>query len=670
MSIVNFFLAFSALSIFLLSVVVLSRNHKDPVNLSFALFLLIGSLWPLTIYLFWLKAIYLIGSIIPALFLYFAVTLVKKKTPSFKIAILCLITVLIFVLTLFLTSDIDLNFWKTCWAGYYFVFMGAAIIYLYVNYRKSTGFVKTQLRFVLLSVIFPVLMACIPNVVLPIFNNYDYIYLGPISLTIMGGIITYAIIRHRFLDIRLLIARSVTYGLLLVILASFYAVGLFMFGDPDDLIVSTILALIMTFTFRPLKQLLEKTTNRIFYKDAYDTDELLFTLSQMMSSALTLKVLAENVMEVLRIKMHIVKLEVFVEDRTGKEVLQTVPAGQAPYVLNKEVIAKLQKAGEMLVFDELPEGETKDLLRQQEISIFLCLKTTHRLVGFLIMGNKASGEIYFDQDIKTLSIMAPEFAVAVENALHYETLREEIKAATEELRTANDRLKELDRLKDEFISIASHDLRTPIGTVKNFLWLTLNKKYRLGEKVKDNLNRAYAAAERTASLISDMLDVSRIEGGRIEMKMQAVTLCEIMGEIKDDISAKAKEKKIMIKISCADNIKIVSDPDRLLQIINNLVDNAVKFTPHGGVVEILIKQTEKEAQILVTDTGIGIDKNDFPKLFTKFGRLHNTLSSVPEAPGTGLGLYITKKMVELLKGTITVESTVGKGTTFTCSFPR
>ncbi|MBI3887675.1 HAMP domain-containing histidine kinase [Candidatus Microgenomates bacterium] len=434
--------------------------------------------------------------------------------------------------------------------------------------------------------------------------------------------------------------------------------------------------MILAASFQPLRKALERVTSGFLYKNAYDTDELLYMLSQVMSSSLTLKVLAENVMEMLRAKAHITKIEIYVLNQKGENVLQTVPIGQPPYALDNEEIKVLGTSEKPLVFSEMTEGPQKAIMRRKEIEVFLKLKTTHRLVGFLIMGPKITGDIYFDQDIKTLTIMSPSFAVAVENSLSYEEIRKfndtlqlEIKKATEDLLMANERLKEVDKLKDEFISIASHDLRTPLTTVKNYLWLTLNKG-KLVPKVKQDLERAYSAADRTALLVADMLDVSRIEGNRIELKMEPLKLNDLLTEVSDEIAAKAQAKKVDFTIKCDKEAKIVTDHERLLQVIINLADNAVKFTQENGKVAINVKIKDDKVLISISDTGMGIAKEDFPKLFTKFGRLHNTLSSVPEVPGTGLGLYIAKKMVDLLRGTIDVSSMVGKGTTFTCSFVK
>lgn len=403
----------------------------------------------------------------------------------------------------------------------------------------------------------------------------------------------------------------------------------------------------------------------IFVKKAYETEELLYLLSQVMASSLTFKVLTQNILEIIRQKLRIAKAGVIVIDSRGRLLKEVAPDWQTPYEIAPEDLTKL--------------GETndKDLLKKYKISLFLPLKTNHRLVGYLIFSGKSTKTEYTPQDIKTLEIFSPEFAVAIENSLAYEeirqfndTLQTEVKNATDELRQANQRLLELDRLKDEFISIASHDLRTPVSAVKNFLWLTINKESQLAPKVRDNLERAYNAADRTALLISDMLDVSRIEGRRLEVRKISIDLAKAFNEVREDIDVKAKAKKINLLLDCPASTTVLTDPNKLLQIINNLVDNAIKFTPIGGKIEVKARPVGNKVVVSVSDTGMGIEKSDLPKLFTKFGRLHSSLSSVPEIPGTGLGLYITKKLLDLLGETIEVTSEVNKGTTFTFTLEK
>ena len=293
------------------------------------------------------------------------------------------------------------------------------------------------------------------------------------------------------------------------------------------------------------------------------------------------------------------------------------------------------------------------------------------------MGEKSSGDFYSADDIEVLQIFTPEMAIAVKNSQSYEeikmfniTLALEVKKATRRLRSANKKLKVLDQMKDEFVSIASHELRTPMTAIKGYLWLVLNKDRKIPAKTKKHLDRAYESTERLISLVNDMLNVSRIEGGRIELIPKKFNLSQLVYEVKDEISSKSEEKAILISVDSPKKLPITADEDKIHQVIINLVGNAIKFTPEKGKINIrLSKPNQREVQIDISDTGIGIKKQDMDKLFTKFGRLDTSLSPAQKTSGTGLGLYISKNIIELSGGKIWVDSTPGKGSTFSFTLP-
>jgi signal transduction histidine kinase len=314
-------------------------------------------------------------------------------------------------------------------------------------------------------------------------------------------------------------------------------------------------------------------------------------------------------------------------------------------------------------------------MRSEGIALSLALSTPKQFIGFLVLGEKSSGDVYFDQDIRTLRIVGPELSVALQNAQRFEeislfnvTLQEEVKRATHNLRIANDHLKELDKLKDEFISMASHELRTPANSTRNFLWQVLNK-LKPGKAIKEQLEKAYNANERTITLVNDTLDVSKIEANRVTMTPEKFDLNKLLTEVEEEMQPRVKEKKLKFNLKSSGKIPVNADAQRIRQVINNLITNAIKFTPEKGSVTVESSVDKKEARVSVTDTGIGISKENIAKLFVKFGRLDTSLSSIPSTPGTGLGLFISKSLVELSGGKIWAESKVGEGSTFSFTLP-
>jgi len=245
-----------------------------------------------------------------------------------------------------------------------------------------------------------------------------------------------------------------------------------------------------------------------------------------------------------------------------------------------------------------------------------------------------------------------------------------LQEATTELQKANSRLKELSLLKDEFVSIASHELRTPMTTIKSYLWLVLNKAKNLDEKAKRDLQIAYESTERTIILVKDMLTVSRIEGNRLDINFSAFDLKELASQVVNELKVKASERNIKLTIRpFSEDLVINGDRDKIGEVFQNIIGNALKFTPERGNVEVYFQKKNKMVEVSISDDGSGISKKDISKLFQKFSRLGNSLSKMAETPGTGLGLYIAKQIVGLHKGKIWVESIVGKGSTFIFSLP-
>jgi two-component system sensor histidine kinase ChiS len=236
-------------------------------------------------------------------------------------------------------------------------------------------------------------------------------------------------------------------------------------------------------------------------------------------------------------------------------------------------------------------------------------------------------------------------------------------------------------MKDELVSVASHELRTPMTAIKGYLWMALNKqKGNLNEKLEQYLQRSYDSSERLIELVNDMLSVSRLEGKRVTLDLKPLNLVEFIPTILEDLMPKAMEKGLELTFEKpSDQLPLANaDEVRLREIMMNLVGNALKFTEKGRIwITAKAVPPHQEGidkpmiEIDINDTGKGISSEDRKKLFTKFGKLQQgTFVKSSEEGGTGLGLYITKGLVELHGGSIWVEGELGKGTTFSFTIPQ
>ncbi len=244
--------------------------------------------------------------------------------------------------------------------------------------------------------------------------------------------------------------------------------------------------------------------------------------------------------------------------------------------------------------------------------------------------------------------------------------KEELQNLADQLAVANQKLKSLDRAKSEFISIASHQLRTPLTAIKGFISLILEGSYgNIDGPIRSALNKVYLSNERLIRLVEDLLSISRIESGRLEYKFRRWKLEEIVEDIADMFRLRARDAGLDFQVMIPKEplAEVYIDGDKIREVISNLIDNAIKYTKQGFV-QISVSQKEDEyVRVIIKDSGVGILAEDIPHLFEKFSRGKDT--DRLHANGTGLGLYVGKQIIEAHGGKIHIFSEgADKGSTF------
>jgi PAS domain S-box-containing protein len=233
------------------------------------------------------------------------------------------------------------------------------------------------------------------------------------------------------------------------------------------------------------------------------------------------------------------------------------------------------------------------------------------------------------------------------------------------------REKEIDRAKSEFVSLASHQLRTPLGITKWYLEVLQKHDYisSAPKTIQDYFNQIAKNNERVLSLVRELLSVSRIDQGRVKNSPEAVNIGELIIEVVKEMQPLAQSKKVELHLEMKQQKlpNILIDPLRFHEVIENIISNAIEYTPSLGKIDVSIDKNDNGVLIIIKDTGIGISVADQEKLFTKFYRSQKAVFSNPE--GSGLGLYVVKSYVEGWGGKIAVVSTEGKGSTFSISLP-
>ncbi|MGB3072839.1 MAG: ATP-binding protein [Candidatus Moraniibacteriota bacterium] len=268
-------------------------------------------------------------------------------------------------------------------------------------------------------------------------------------------------------------------------------------------------------------------------------------------------------------------------------------------------------------------------------------------------------------------LLAIIFGIILIRSVQQEVRRkEELQIISDRLAVANAELRRLDNAKSEFISIASHQLRTPLTAIKGFVSLLLEGAYgRLEPSVSDTLNKVYLANNRLMNLVENLLNISRIEAGRIQYQFASAHIEDILTELRDVfvLAAHAKGLKLGITLPKDPLPMLQIDSAKIREAISNIIDNSIKYTEKG---EVAVKAGKAGDRVVVTvsDTGVGVDADDLPHLFKKFERGKD--AAKVNVSSTGLGLYVGKSFIEAHGGTISVESAGrGKGTCFTISLP-
>ena len=293
------------------------------------------------------------------------------------------------------------------------------------------------------------------------------------------------------------------------------------------------------------------------------------------------------------------------------------------------------------------------------------------MVGIVFVGNRSDASAVTAGDEELISILANQVGQSLENAQLFEQvyrssqmLESKVQERTKQLASALEEVQKISKTKSEFISAVSHELRTPLTSIKGYASLLMTGKIGdIPEAVKERLDKINKHSDNLVKFINDLLDISRIESGKAEMHFAQQPLKPIIDNVHDLLTPQLRERNIRwdVEIDAAAPDTFV-DRNHIERVFINLVSNALKFTPPQGAILIRVHPDTAGVTVQVSDTGIGINADDLPKLFDEFYRVDNEINQ--NVKGTGLGLSLVKKIIEAHNGKIWVSSEVNKGTTF------
>jgi signal transduction histidine kinase len=572
------------------------------------------------------------------------------------------------------------------YALYVLVFVLYAAVALGVLWHRATGKKKTyQYRLVASSLTICLLGGGFFNLILPGFGLYQYVVFGPLFTFIMVSTVFYTIARHGLFDVRFAVVRTVTYLLSVATLAGLYLiVAFFLIGElasqqlsGDQQLANVILVLVLAFLFQPIKNFFDKVTNKLFYKDNYSMSDFIARLNRTLNSTNDLRTLLERTSYIIASTLK------------ADQVFSVVYLNDDHYVTagtdnHSKVFAK-----EFEVFRDVLGGETEVIITSEldtsspvyrmmashKLQLAMPLYKNSTLVGFLCIGeHKTFG--YTMRDIRSLLTISDELTIAIQNALSVDevrklndTLEQRVSAATRELRASNAQLQRLDEAKDEFVSMASHQLRTPLTSIKGYVSMLIEGDVgKITAEQKQLLNEVFISSERMVRLIGDFLNVSRLQTGKFVIEKHPVDLALLVQREVDGLAQNASARGMKFVYKRPKNIPMLDlDENKIQQVVMNFSDNAIYYSKEKAKIIVTLKKIPGAVEFKVLDSGIGVPKSEQPHLFNKFFRATNARRARPD--GTGVGLFLAKKVIDEHGGKILFESKEGKGSTFGFRLP-
>jgi len=483
-----------------------------------------------------------------------------------------------------------------------------------------------------------------------------------------------SIVRYRLFDVNVAVKKGAIYLLLWGVLTSVLVMAE-QYADWEQLNPLWMilpLGFLMTLLVSPLGQRLEGAIERLMFSRRRGCYETLLDLSKRMSTILDFGRLMETLVHGLVRGVPLTHCALMIYDATRSAFVvyrEETNLGEGVSVsvvpVDSPIVQWLNQTGRVLVKEEVKlnpqiaeyfetaEGELEEI----HAALIVPLKIENKLTGILLVGEKLSGEIFDEQELEVLAVLANQVAISLENARLYE-----------ELSASNAQLMQASRLKSQFLASMSHELRTPLNSIIGFSKVMLNRlDGDLTERQETYIRSVHNSGTHLLQLINGILDFSRIEAGKLEMMSEELDIHELIDECIESSMPLARGKQLKLEKNVPLELpRLVADRTKVKQILLNLLSNAIKFTAQGRVA-VSVQAEPGAVRVKVSDTGIGIRAEDLARLFEPFQQLDNPVTR--GAGGTGLGLAISKKFVELHGGRIWAESRESQGSTFHFTLP-
>ncbi len=705
------------LSTFALGTFVQLKDRRNAVNTSFNIMTITIILWSFCVFMIltvwkhsnpilWVRASYSIGTLMTTSFVVFSLIFCYGELRPVRKLIIGLIPLCIIMAIISMTDysvvSIDYEngeikkvvygFGNIIWGIYVISCLMIIQFNLITKWKKGNRIARLKVKYMYLGIAVTTTFMLLSNIVLPFMGYEKAIGYGPVSITIMLGCIAYAIVKHRLMDIKVFIRKGIVYSALMAVASAIMA--LIIIGIPKAFpelsriqifAVSILSGASVVFFIRPLSQSMKELMNTFIFKEQYYSQMVLSDYASSAAKTLDMEEISELTFKAITETMKVEKAEMWLFDTNMGLFVLVQSLGMKPEELRRTfsprtaIISHLEESHEPLVREELEKSlpmdvydRIKDEFNTSKAEIIIPLFVEEKLIGFLNMGGKSSGALYFSEDIAFIKAITAQATIAIQNAkLHQKVVDME-------------KLSLLGRLSAEL----AHEIKNPLVTIKTAFEFLVNHESgdgmtrEINDDFKGFLNLAMRETDRINNLIRQLLYLGRPSPPKLAWCDMNQIINDTVLLLKHSISENSIEI-VDARENCP--IEVYADGDRLKQVFLNIGQNAIDAMKNGGKLtfELELKSdpdkmfqssdkhaTKQDAKatsrntvfVRISDTGKGMSEDELKDIFEPF--------YTKKLTGTGLGLAIVRSIIREHNGTIDVKSNQEEGTTFTIEIPQ
>lgn len=561
-----------------------------------------------------------------------------------------------------------------------FFYIPTLVIYLILIFDTTFSFVRRTLRtnhihkkqmlLITTGWSFLLVIGSLTNLIIPIiFGTLYFSQFGPLTSSITALLMAYAILKHHLFDIKIVIQKGTIYGLIFIIIASFYLGLIFILGSllGDTSRVATYISAGITtifgiLTVPRLDLFLRNITNPLFFKNSYDYESVIEQIYDITQHNINIFQIIQKTIHVFEEHLQLDRL-VIISSRESLFYTNTY-TDEISEIASDELLEGLSTSQNLVREDITRQNPTQKWLRKNNFQIFMPIFFDETMIGGLCFGMKKSGDPFYQKDLKLMKQSALHLSTAMEKGYLFNQKKHQAEILQQKVKERTSQLHKAQEAQERLMVDIAHTLKTPLTILYGELsTLTENQP-------KEKMRPIQQAIEGVSKSVSSLLKLSRMEHDTEKPDHHPVNISAIAELLYEHILPLARTNELTITKNIAPDISLQGNYDEIEELIMTLLENAIKYTApkmDKGAIHFKLETKKSGVTMTISDNGVGISKEDLPHIFDRFYR--GTTKEVQKISGTGVGLSLCSAIVKRHNGTISATSTPNKNTTFTVSLP-